>query len=92
MRFYPRIVTKRDTVRILTTNGAVNGSLGVLADMAGNRLGFSRVRQPGTGLLDRERLVAASCCQNRPDRARRLEAGVGPWPCSLVRLLFTVSE
>ena len=44
---------------------------------AAQRLGFSRARHTGTDVLDRERVLATSRCQNRGDRARRLQAGVG---------------
>ena len=43
-----------------------------------NELAISRVRNIGTDTMKRERVVAASCYQNRPDRARRLHGGVGP--------------
>lgn len=44
---------------------------------------ISRVRHTGTGALGRERRVAASSCQNRPDRARRLHGGVRAHRASL---------
>ena len=40
-------------------------------------LAISRVRHNGIGILERERLVATPCSQNRPGRARRLHGGVG---------------
>lgn len=43
-----------------------------MAYRGAQRLAISRRRLPGTGLIGRERIVAASYYQNRPDRARRL--------------------
>ena len=45
---------------------------------AAQRVAIRRVRHNGTDIIERESLVVASICQNRPDRARRLHGGVGP--------------
>jgi hypothetical protein len=44
---------------------------------AAQQLGFSRARQVGTGMRDRESQHVATDCQKLPDRERRLQAGVG---------------